>query len=169
MSLKCVSPHPSTSFMIVPWVRCMIFPTIIHFATFNLIYSFFLGSLLIPFVVSSFLLMTSSKYGRLNNGQAYLRGCTFVQWNIGSWQGPVCVLTCRNKCSSQTRVLISLQQHATLYFFVVVKCHPSFFAEHIVKTLEIFSVQLQVDYEWVFKAILSIGISLSAVLEVYHK
>ena len=44
-----------------------------------------------------------------------------------------------------------------------------FFAEHIVKTLEIFSVQLQVDYEWVFKAILSIGISLSAVLEVYHK
>jgi hypothetical protein len=43
------------------------------------------------------------------------------------------------------------------------------FLDHIVKSLEIFSVQLKVDFEWVFKAILAVGTPLANVLEVYHK
>jgi hypothetical protein len=30
-------------------------------------------------------------------------------------------------------------------------------------------VQLKVDHEWVFKVILSVGIPIATVLEVYHK
>lgn len=41
--------------------------------------------------------------------------------------------------------------------------------EHIVRTLEVFSAQMKVDFEWVFKAILTTGIPLATVLEVYHK
>lgn len=48
------------------------------------------------------------------------------------------------------------------------KILPSFL-DHIVKSLEIFSVQLNVDFEWVFKAILAVGTPLATVLEVYHK
>ena len=54
-----------------------------------------------------------------NSGLAYPRGCKFVQRNVGSWQRPVCVLTCPNKYSSQTRALFSLQQHTTPDFNVV--------------------------------------------------
>ena len=62
-------------------------------------------------VVSSFWLMTSSKTACLNSGGACLLRCRLVQWNICSWLQPVGVLTCPNKCSSQTRVLFTLQQH----------------------------------------------------------
>ena len=41
--------------------------------------------------------------------------------------------------------------------------------EHIIRTLEIFSVQLNVDHEWVFQTVLAIGIPIQLVLEVYHK
>ena len=55
-------------------------------------------------------------------GRAYLHGCTFEQENMGSWERPVCVLTCPNKCSSQSRVLFSLQQHTTTLSFSLVEC-----------------------------------------------
>lgn len=41
--------------------------------------------------------------------------------------------------------------------------------EFIVKKLELFSLQINGDYEWVFKSLLSIGMALPKVFEVYNK
>ena len=37
------------------------------------------------------------------------------------------------------------------------------------KKLELYSIQINGDYEWVFKALLAIGIPLPKVFEVYNK
>ena len=42
-------------------------------------------------------------------------------------------------------------------------------SEFIVKKLELFSLQINGDYEWVFKSLLSIGMALPKVFEVYNK
>lgn len=42
-------------------------------------------------------------------------------------------------------------------------------SEFIVKKLELYSVQIHGDYEWVFKSLLSIGIALPKVFDVYNK
>ena len=47
------------------------------------------------------------------SGRVYLLRFTFVQRNFGSWLRPILKLTCLNKCSSQTSVLFSFQQHTT--------------------------------------------------------
>ena len=44
-----------------------------------------------------------------------------------------------------------------------------FLLEFIVKKLELYSVQIHGDYEWVFKTLLSVGISLPKVFEVYNR
>lgn len=41
--------------------------------------------------------------------------------------------------------------------------------EFIVKKLELYSVQIRGDYEWVFKAVLSVGVPLPKVFDVYNK
>ena len=60
--------------------------------------------------------LTSMQY--LQGAQSSMQACMssqvhIVQRNISSWSRPVRVLTCLNKCSSQTHVLFSLQQHTT--------------------------------------------------------
>ena len=44
-----------------------------------------------------------------------------------------------------------------------------FFIEFIVKKLELYSVQIHGDYEWVFKTLLAVGIPLPKVFEVYNR
>ena len=44
-----------------------------------------------------------------------------------------------------------------------------FFPEHLVRTLELFSVSLKVSYDWVFQSLLEIGIPLPKVFEVYNR
>jgi len=41
--------------------------------------------------------------------------------------------------------------------------------EHLVRTLELFSVSLKVSYDWVFQSLLEIGIPLPRVFEVYNR
>ena len=43
------------------------------------------------------------------------------------------------------------------------------FPEFIVKKLELYSVQIHGDYEWVFKTLLAVGIPLPKVFEVYNR
>ena len=52
--------------------------------------------------------------------------------------------------------------------FIVIDFH-FLFPEFIVKKLELYSVQIHGDYEWVFKTLLSVGISLPKVFEVYNR
>ncbi len=42
-------------------------------------------------------------------------------------------------------------------------------AEHIIKKLELLSVQLRGPYEWVFTSLMDTGIPLPKVFEVYNK
>jgi len=41
--------------------------------------------------------------------------------------------------------------------------------EHLVRTLELFSVSLKVSYDWVFQSLLEIGVPLPRVFEVYNR
>ena len=92
--------------------------------------------------------MTSSETARLNSGRVFCLRCTLVQWNIGSWLLSVLLLTCLNKCSSQSSHYLAYSniQHNSFGHHLP-NCHSQIDLQSIWYS-NIWSTFFQVNTKW---------------------